>query len=106
MREKFSNVPLILTGGFRTRLGMEAAITEGVCEMIGLGRPAVLNPTLPKNTVFNSEVNDADARLYVKKVPTPWILKFLLPRVGAGAESVSAPFHSLHVITHIVGNHG
>lgn len=89
IRHKFPSLRLIVTGGFRSRLGMEAAVAEGGCDMTGLGRPACLNPALPNNTVFNPEVKDADAKLYAKKIEAPWIMKQISPAVGAGAESVS-----------------
>src|SRR4051812_43688702 len=68
VREKFRDIPLVVTGGFRSRRGMEAALEEDACEMIGIGRPAVLNPALPNNLVFNKEVADEDAKLYARKI--------------------------------------
>lgn len=90
IRSHFPNVPLMVTGGFRTRQGMEMAVADGGCDMVGLGRPAVLNPTLPNSIVFNSEVKDTDATLYVKNINAPWIIKKIAPGVGAGAASVSS----------------
>lgn len=89
IRHKFTELPLMVTGGFRTRRGMEAAVAEGGCDMVGIGRPAISNPRLPSNIIFNKEVSDDDARLYLKKVQIPWIAKMISPAVGAGAESVS-----------------
>lgn len=90
IRARLPDIALIVTGGFRTRQGMEAAVNEGACDMIGLGRPSVLNPSLPQNIVFNNEVQGADAKVYSRKVPTPWLLKRLAPKsIGAGVESVS-----------------
>jgi 2,4-dienoyl-CoA reductase-like NADH-dependent reductase (Old Yellow Enzyme family) len=90
IREKFRDIPLVVTGGFRTRLGMEAALDEDACEMIGVGRPAVLNPVLPKNVIFNEEIKDEDAKLYARRIEAPWIVKKIGGRaVGAGVESVS-----------------
>jgi len=34
-----SKMPLMVTGGFRQRETMEAAVSENACDMIGLGRP-------------------------------------------------------------------
>lgn len=89
IRSSFPDIPLMVTGGFRTRQGMEAAVVERGCDLVGVARPAALNPTLPKNIVFNSEVNDNDAKLFTKKVKVPWIMKQIGPGVGSGAESVS-----------------
>ena len=91
IRHKFADLPLMVTGGFRTRLGMEAAVAEGGCDMVGIGRPACVNPSLPSNIIFNKEVSDNDARLYLDKVKIPWVAKLISPAVGAGAESVSPP---------------
>lgn len=91
IRSHFPNLPLMVTGGFRSRQGMEAAVAGpgAGCDMVGIGRPAVVNPALPANLVFNKEVKDDDARLYTRKAPVPWLLKKIAPGVGAGAESVS-----------------
>lgn len=82
----------MVTGGFRTRRGMEAAVSENGCDFIGVGRPAVLDPTLPDRIVFNPDVSDEDARLYARKIEVPSFVKFLgMKVIGAGAETVS--FH-------------
>lgn len=91
IRDKFPDVLLMVTGGFRTRQGMEAAVAEGACDLVGVARPAAINPSLPTNLVFNPEVKDDDARMFVKKISPPWIAKYIAPGVGAGAESVSCP---------------
>ena len=43
-----ATMPLMVTGGFRTRAGMETAIVEGDCDVIGLGRPLCTEPDLPR----------------------------------------------------------
>ncbi|MDG3011883.1 NADH:flavin oxidoreductase/NADH oxidase family protein [Rhodococcus sp. D2-41] len=40
-------LPLMLTGGFRTGGGMTDALESGAVDMIGLGRPLILEPDLP-----------------------------------------------------------
>jgi len=42
------NVPLMVTGGFRTRAAMEQALDMGAADMIGLGRPLCVVPDAPK----------------------------------------------------------
>ena len=89
IRSEFPNVPLMVTGGFSSRGGMEQAVADGDCDLIGLGRPAILNPSAPNNVIFNTEVQDQDAVLYRKKNKTPWLMKQLGLRViGAGIDSV------------------
>ncbi|MFF2088438.1 nitroreductase family deazaflavin-dependent oxidoreductase [Nocardia sp. NPDC058176] len=38
-------VPLAVTGGFRTRTAMDAAVESGECDVVGLGRPAAIVPS-------------------------------------------------------------
>lgn len=42
------NVPLMVTGGFRTRAAMEQALEIGAADVIGLGRPLCVVPDAPK----------------------------------------------------------
>lgn len=92
IRNDFPDVPLMVTGGFRTRQGMDAALSSKACDIIGVGRPAVLNPLLPKNTILAADVKDEDAKLYARKIEAPWIAtKLGIKAIGAGAESVSSP---------------
>jgi 2,4-dienoyl-CoA reductase-like NADH-dependent reductase (Old Yellow Enzyme family) len=45
---KVARMPLMITGGFRSRAAMEAAIGQGDCDVIGLGRPLCTEPGLPR----------------------------------------------------------
>ncbi|MFN8111726.1 MAG: tRNA-dihydrouridine synthase [Solirubrobacterales bacterium] len=40
------NVPVMLTGGFRTRAEVDRALGGGVCDVIGVGRPLAVRPAL------------------------------------------------------------
>lgn len=42
-----STVPLMVTGGFRTREGMETALADGDLDIIGLGRPLCVDTDFP-----------------------------------------------------------
>lgn len=46
-RRAVPDVCLMVTGGFRSRSGMAAALRSGACDLIGLGRPACIDPDLP-----------------------------------------------------------
>lgn len=37
--QQVAAMPLMVTGGFRSRAGMEAALSSGVCDVIGIARP-------------------------------------------------------------------
>ena len=41
------DVPIMVTGGFRTREGIEEAVASGDTDLVGLARPLVLVPDLP-----------------------------------------------------------
>lgn len=43
-----ANLPLMVTGGFRTAAGMTAAIASGAVDIVGLGRPVIMEPDLPR----------------------------------------------------------
>ncbi len=43
-----AKMPLMVTGGFRSRAGMEAAIRDGECDVIGLARPLCTDTDFPK----------------------------------------------------------
>nr|OQO22164.1 hypothetical protein B0A51_08367 [Rachicladosporium sp. CCFEE 5018] len=53
-----SSIPIQLSGGFRSRTGMADALDSGICQMIGLGRAAVLEPELPRKVLLNPEYDD------------------------------------------------
>lgn len=39
VRSVVGDIPLAVTGGFRSRAAMDAAVSDGECDVIGLGRP-------------------------------------------------------------------
>ncbi|HEY9103533.1 NADH:flavin oxidoreductase/NADH oxidase family protein [Chitinimonas sp.] len=42
-----ARMPLMVTGGFRTRAGMEAALAAGQTDMVGIARPFCVDPDFP-----------------------------------------------------------
>ena len=46
-----AKMPVMVTGGFRTRAGMEAALAAGELDLIGLGRPLIVDPDLPAKLI-------------------------------------------------------
>ncbi|MGZ3768702.1 MAG: NADH:flavin oxidoreductase/NADH oxidase family protein [Bdellovibrio sp.] len=59
------STPLMLTGGFRSREGMEAALKSNACDVIGLARSVALNPNFP-----NELLNGKQTRSKVKPLST------------------------------------
>jgi len=47
VRAELPQLPLMLTGGFRTVGGMEDALASGAVDLIGLGRPLAVQPDFP-----------------------------------------------------------
>jgi 2,4-dienoyl-CoA reductase-like NADH-dependent reductase (Old Yellow Enzyme family) len=44
-----TKVPIMLTGGFRSRGAMEEALAEGVVDVIGVARPLAIDPDFPRH---------------------------------------------------------
>ena len=52
--KKVIDIPLMVTGGFRSRLAMETAINQGACEIVGIGRPLCSDPMSVKKLLDRS----------------------------------------------------
>ncbi|SFT99831.1 2,4-dienoyl-CoA reductase [Pseudovibrio denitrificans] len=50
---KMSNVPLVVTGGFRSTKGMNDALASGATDLIGVARPMTVQPDMPKRAMAN-----------------------------------------------------
>lgn len=53
---KVANMPLMVTGGFRSRDGMEEAVLSGACDVCGIARPLCVDPDLP-NKLMRGDVD-------------------------------------------------
>lgn len=77
--------PVQLSGGFRSRTGMADAITSGACDLIGLGRTAVLEPDIPKRLLLNTELTDDEALARPHIVKGQWFSNMIRVKVvGSG----------------------
>jgi 2,4-dienoyl-CoA reductase-like NADH-dependent reductase (Old Yellow Enzyme family) len=84
VRTEFPDVVLLVTGGFRARRGMEDALREGGCDIVGIARPATILPRLPKEILFNEkEVSDEEVSLWLKPVQG-WVCGEAYPFEGCG----------------------
>lgn len=70
---KVAKMPMMVTGGFRSRAGMEAALASGDCDMIGLGRPLCAEPDFPRRLLAgeSDEVRRYEDQLKLR--PTGWL---------------------------------
>ncbi|KAJ5979540.1 hypothetical protein N7501_002882 [Penicillium viridicatum] len=86
-RKRYPNLVLMLTGGFRSRAGAEAAIKENACDIVGMARPAAINPRLPE-LFLDENMAEEDAQITLNKVRPGLLPKLLRSLVlGAGAET-------------------
>jgi hypothetical protein len=68
---------------------MQAAVETNACDLIGIARPAVVFPHLPKDIILNEQVKDEDAVVKLAHVKPPGLLKNMpIAIVHAGAETV------------------
>jgi 2,4-dienoyl-CoA reductase-like NADH-dependent reductase (Old Yellow Enzyme family) len=70
--------PLMVTGGFRSREGMDAALSSGACDMIGIARPLCIDADVP-NKLLSGEM-----------AQTPVLEKTM--QVGPGWLGLNSPF--------------
>ncbi|GHB49932.1 NADH oxidase [Pseudovibrio japonicus] len=62
---KLTDVPLVVTGGFRSTKGMNAALVSGATDLIGVARPLAIEPDLP-----NKAISDEDYRVSLRELTT------------------------------------
>lgn len=82
-------VPIMLTGGIRTRAAMQALLDSGAVDLIGLGRPLAIDPELPGKLLAGAP----GVELPVYRLPTvagvagesEWY-ETQLRRIGAGRD--------------------
>jgi hypothetical protein len=73
-----TTVPKIMvTGGFRTRSGMAAAVSSGSTSMIGLGRPACADPHLPLKLLDPKATDPAVTRAPVYTIRGTKVMRYL-----------------------------
>ena len=68
VRDLVGDIPLAVTGGFRTRTGMSEALASDTCDVVGVGRPAAIAPQLAQSLLDDS--TDTLERRAVK-LPVP-----------------------------------
>lgn len=92
------SLPLWVTGGFRTRAGMDEALASGAVDVIGLGRPLCVDPDFPRRLLageVSTVAGITPKRVGVRKLDamaeTVWYTTQLW-RMGSGKEpALSTP---------------
>lgn len=92
VRERVPQIPLMVTGGFRSRQSMRNALDDGACDMVGIARPATLRPEYPM-TVLNNKIPDAETVFPTYTVTGGGIKRHIpIKSIGAGLSSVCTSF--------------
>lgn len=84
--KKVARMPVMVTGGFRSKAGMEAALAAGELDVVGMGRPLVADPRAA-HRLLSGETEVAatpEKNLDVFKL-MPW-LNVQLNRLGDGLQ--------------------
>ena len=87
------DVPMAVTGGFRTAAGMEAAVAEGAADLVGLARTLAIQPDFPRQVLAGEQPVSKVGRLTtgVKALDQMAMLDVTwyenqLARIGAGGD--------------------
>lgn len=75
---------IMLTGGLHDRKLIASSLRTGACDIVGIGRPAALNPDLPRLVLLNRDVPDDKATAGGYTIPNGALVKRLL---GGGGKT-------------------
>jgi len=73
-----TTMPLMVTGGFRSAVGMNAALASGAMDMVGLGRPLCVDADVP-NKLISGEMVETPAFEKTLKIGPDWLGGLLGP---------------------------
>lgn len=103
------SVPILLTGGFRTREGMKRALESKACDMIGLARSVAIDPEFPNKILSGSDAK-SDVRPLTtgfKGLDSTFPLEIIwythqLHRMGRGKEPKAKASVMLSVVKSVI----
>lgn len=95
-----SPIPIQLSGGFRSRTGMADAVDSGVCELVGLGRAAVLEPELPSKVLLNADYDDDLAFGISHQVRGLWFGKMFPAKTIGGSFGIQFFYYNMRRLGH------
>jgi hypothetical protein len=75
---------IMLTGGLHSRPLIVTSLKERACDLVGIGRPACLKPTLPKDTILDPKIPDDETDIGTRGIRGAETWKWLL---GGGSSS-------------------
>jgi 2,4-dienoyl-CoA reductase-like NADH-dependent reductase (Old Yellow Enzyme family) len=85
MRQVLKTMPLMVTGGFRSRAGMTEALESGDLDVVGIGRPMCVDTDLPLRLLDGSldEAGRYEAGIVPPKAGLAWFCLQLI-KIGRG----------------------
>ena len=86
---KVSKVPLMVTGGFRSRAAMEAALASGALDVIGLGRPMCVETDLPAKILAGGDGTAWEKNIKPAKAGLAWFCLALIAHGDGKAPNTS-----------------
>lgn len=109
-----TDVPVMLTGGFRSAATMAAALADGVTDVVGLARPFVIEPELASRAIAGQEIEVELPRVRTglaagdstlgPALALPWY-ELQLARLGKGLEAQDR-MSAVAPLVHMVRQHG
>lgn len=77
---------MMVTGGFRSRSGMNGALQDGSTDLIGIARPSCIEPTSLPHKLLDPAIADAEAVCLPYRLKGIKLFQYLSPIkvVGAG----------------------
>lgn len=80
---------IMLTGGMHSRTLIAESLRDRACDLVGIGRPACLRPTLPRDIILNKEISDDEATVAGSTIPGAATWKWIL-----GGGTTARPAHA------------
>lgn len=85
MKAEIRSMPLMVTGGFRTRAAMDHALSTGAADLIGLGRPLCGEPDACRHLLDGAaEIPRFEKQLHLLPPALRWLERFKMIRAMAG----------------------
>lgn len=80
---KEERIPIQLSGGFRSRIGIATILENDVADLIGMGRTVVLEPSLPRR-ITDPSIPDEEATSSGWSPQGTWVVSWVPPMLGTG----------------------
>ncbi len=86
---KVSKMPLMVTGGFRSKAAMEAALASGALDVVGLGRPMCVETDLPNRILAGGDGTAWERNIKPAKAGLAWFCLALIAHGDGGTPDTA-----------------